>query len=91
MRKFEEKRILPAGKLSSHEATIIWFSYCQYFDLSYDYLNNMTNLSNDLIKYKKNHVLTVRQVVLDNVPLRNGLSSQNYGEEFMFLFFYSEK
>ena len=33
------------------------------------------------------HVLVVRQVALDNVPRRNGHSSQNFSEEPMFIFF----
>ena len=34
------------------------------------------------------YVPVVQQVALNNVPLRNGPSSQNFGEEPMFNFFY---
>ena len=37
------------------------------------------------------YVPFVRQVALDNVPLKNGHSSQNFSEESMFTFFYSEQ
>ena len=33
------------------------------------------------------YVQIVRQVALNNVPLRNGPSSQNFGEEPVFIFF----
>ena len=33
------------------------------------------------------YVLVVQKVALGNVPLRNGPSSQNFGEELMFIFF----
>ena len=33
------------------------------------------------------YVPVVRQVTLDNMPLRNGLSSQNFSEEPMFILF----
>ena len=36
------------------------------------------------------YVPVVRQVALDNVPLRNEHSSQNFSEEPMFIFFYSQ-
>ena len=33
------------------------------------------------------HVLVVRQVALDNMPIRNDPSSQDFGEEPMFISF----
>ena len=35
------------------------------------------------------YVPVVQQVVHDNLPFRNGTSSQNFGEEPMFIFFLS--
>ena len=45
----------------------------------------------DIIKPDYN-VLVVRQMALDNVPLRNVPRSQNFSEEpSIFIFFFSEK